>query len=123
MTDVSPIPAPPDPVRVAQYVSTGLSILKAAAGAGIVGTAWASSVSPENMTAFVTFVMYGISIAGLVAGWLGSLWQHHLQAVAARKTLVASAVASAQSGAPVVVTVTPPGQPNIVTPVSQGGTA
>jgi hypothetical protein len=112
------LPPPPDPVKVAQWVSTGLSILKAAAGAGLVGTAWAASVSPEKMTAFITFLMYAMSVAALVVGWLGSLWQRHLEAVAARKVLVASAVASAQHGAPVVVTVTPTGEPNIATRIS-----
>ncbi len=54
--------------------------------------------------------------AALALGMLGwSAWQKVAAVRAARKAVVAAAVASVKIGIPVTVTVTPPGQPNIAT--------
>jgi hypothetical protein len=60
------------------------------------------------------YIQLGLTIAGMVgAGWWS--WQQKKQA---RSKEVATAIASADAGKPVTVTVTPGLAPNVVVPVS-----
>jgi len=109
----SMIPQTPDPLVVAQYAGLARTLIAALAGAGILGGAWAA-VSAEQianlLTAFLT--VGGALMTAGVALW--SMWQKRQ----ARRGEVASAKASAEIGAPVIVTVTPEGMPNVATRVS-----
>ena len=75
------------------------------------GFAWATSVSGDQITMVATAI-----VAVGMLGW--SMYQKIADIRANRRTAVASAVASAQHGVPVVVTETPPGQPNVATKIS-----
>jgi len=84
---------------------------------GVVGIAsgfgftWALTVSGDQITMAATAV---VAVAMLL--WSG--WQKIAAIRASRSAEVAAAVASAEKGVPVVVTVTPEGQDNIATRVS-----
>jgi len=76
-----------------------------------VGFTWASTVTGDQTTMVAT--------AAVAVGMLGwSAWQKVSSIRAARKSEVASAVASAQHGVPVTVTETPAGRPNVATRIS-----
>jgi len=72
------------------------------------------SLTDTQISGYVYAVMYFGAI-GLYA-W-SAIWSWR-QKTAARAKEIAAAVASAEHGVPVVVTVTPPGEPNIATRVS-----
>jgi hypothetical protein len=115
MTDASYNPPPPDPVWVQQRAGQ-IRTLIAFAGGALGGTAGAAmmGLSVEQIGAFITTVMTLMSLGS--AAWSSiKSWR---QKSADRALMVASANASALVGLPVVVTVTPPGQANIVTRVS-----
>lgn len=109
----SPFPKPPDPVVVAQWAGLARTLIAALAGAGMLGGVWAS-VSAEQIANLLTAVLTvgGAGAWAAVAVW--SMWQKRQ----ARRGEVASAVASAEIGRPVIVTETPVGVPNIATRVS-----
>lgn len=106
-------PTAPDPVAVAQWAGLARTLIAALAGAGILGGAWAA-VSAEQIANLLTALLTvgGALVTTGVAFW--SMWQKRQ----ARRLEVASAVASAEIGTPVVVTVTPEGMPNVATRVS-----
>jgi hypothetical protein len=107
------LPPPPDPVKVAQWAGQIRALIALLAGAGLIGGVWAG-VSAEQVTNALTALLTLAGVAG--AAWASFTSWRAKQAD--RKALVASAVASAQHGAAVVVTVTPPGEPNIATRIS-----
>jgi len=114
MTDINFVaPSPPDPVKATQWAGQIRALIALLAGAGIVGGAWAG-VTIEQITNWVTLAMWAAAGAGAVFTSYKS-WKAH---AAERAITVASAMASVQQGTPVVVTVTPPGEPNIVTAIS-----
>ncbi len=85
---------------------------------GIIGIAssfgftWALTVSGDQITM--------ISTAMVAIGMLGwSAWQKVSSIRDSRKSLVASAKASAEKGVAVVVTETPVGMPNVATKISE----
>ncbi len=117
-TMLPPLPAPPDPTKVALYTSDALTALKLLSGAGIISGAWVSSVSTDRVSALISVGLYVFGAAGAIGGWLATRWRVHKAAADARKTAVASAAASVKLGAPVIVTETPPGQPNVATLIS-----
>jgi hypothetical protein len=114
MTDQITLPPPPDPVKVAQWTGQIRALLPfvggALASAGIV----IPSLTDAQISGYISAAMTAAGIASYAAS---AVWSWY-QKVKDRKMLVASAVASAQHGAPVVVTVTPEGQPNVATRVS-----
>lgn len=113
MTDTFNLPAPPDPVKVAQWAGQLRALLAALAGAGVIGAAWAG-VSAEQIANWLTLaLMAGSAAAGAYASIKS--WQDKR---AQRALLVASAVASANTGTPVAVTITPAGMPNVATQIS-----
>jgi hypothetical protein len=77
--------------------------------------AWAAA-GGVTLTGTQLDQLSGILLMLAAGGW--SAIQKWLSQRTNRTALVASAVASAQHGAPVVVTVTPEGQPNVATRVS-----
>lgn len=79
-----------------------------ASGAGFT---WAATVSGDQATMIATAV-----VAGAMLAWSG--WQKIAAVRASRRSQVAAAVASFEQGAPVTVTETPVGQPNVATRVS-----
>ena len=112
-----PLPAPPDPVYVAQWTGQIRTIVALAGGIGI-GGAWLQHITDAQISNDVTAM---ITVLGLVSYAVAAFYswkQKRDAATAAHTEKVASAVASANAGMPVVVTVTPPGQPNIATAVS-----
>jgi hypothetical protein len=108
------LPPPPDPVKVAQWAGQIRALLPfiggALASAGIV----IPSLTDAQISGYISAAMTAAGIASYAAS---AVWSWY-QKVRDRKMLVASAVASAQHGAAVVVTVTPPGEPNIATRIS-----
>jgi len=118
VTDAFTVPAPPDPVEVAQLASLGRHALTLAGGAlaafGISLPTWLASITDPQLNIIISAAMFfggaGVALVGVLKGrW--DKWR-------ARAITVASAVASVEKGTPVVVTVTPPGQDNIATKVS-----
>jgi hypothetical protein len=109
-----PLPQPPDPVKVAQWAGQIRTLIALLAGAGLIGGVWAG-VSAEQIANWLTAILTIVGLAG--AAWVSvtSWWAKTHD----RQVLVASTVASVQAGTPVVVTVTPAGQPNTTTRVSE----
>ncbi len=114
MSDFPPLPQPPDPVKVAQWAGQARALVTlfggVLAGVGIVLPAFTDTQLSGYITAGMTLVGLASYAAAAVHSWR--------QKTADRAITVASAVASAESGTPVVVSVTPVGQPNIATRVS-----
>jgi len=114
MTDASfGVLSPPDPVKANQWAGQIRALIALLVGAGIVGGAW-TGVTVEQITNWVTLAMWAAAAAGAAFTSYKS-WRAHAEE---RAVTVASSIASAQHGTPVVVTVTPEGQPNIVTTIS-----
>ncbi len=116
MTDPN-IPAPPpmpDPTRVAQWAGQIRAIMPLIGGVlGAFGIA-IPTLSDAQLSGYISAAMILIGL-GMYAWSAYTSWQAKN---ADRKVLVASTVASVQHGTPVVVTVTPEGQPNVATKVS-----
>lgn len=112
MTDFN-IPPPPNPTKMAQWAGQLRLLIGILAGAGLIGGAWAG-VSAEQIANWLTAIMTVGSMAGMAWASYKS-WQDKK---AQRAALVASAMVSAAAGAPVAVTVTPEGLPNIATQIS-----
>lgn len=117
MSDLPPLPQPPDPTTIAQWTGQLRTLIALAGGLGL-GGAWLGHITDQEISGDLTAIF---TVGGL-ALWAGAAiwsWIAKLRAAtAARTSAVASAVQSAQTGTPVVVTVTPPGQPNIATLIS-----
>lgn len=112
-----PLPAPPDPVTVAQWTGQIRTVVALLGGIGL-GGAWLQHITDAQISNDVTTVLTVLGLAAYAIAAFYSWKQKRDAATAARTEKVASAVASANAGVPVVVTVTPPGVPNIATPVS-----
>ena len=113
MSQTFTLPQPPDPVKAQQYAGQIRTLIALLAGAGVIGGAWIG-VSQEQLVSLVTAAMTLASLVG--AAWAAiSSWR---QKAAARAELAASARESASRGTPVVVTVTPAGEPNALTHIS-----
>ena len=108
------VPAPAsDPVKTAQYAGLVRVFLPAFGGL----LAGAHIVIPTFTDAqLAAYIQLAMTVIGMVGAGIWS-WR---QKTAARAKEVATAVASAQAGKPVTVTVTPGTQPNIVTAVPAG---
>jgi hypothetical protein len=112
-TTLPPLPPPPDPVKVEQWAGQIRTLVAVLSGAGLLGAAWAG-VSTEQIANYLTAILTAAGLAG--AAW--SAFKSWRQKSMQRSVAVASAVASANAGVPVIVTVTPPGQPNTAASVS-----
>lgn len=123
MADQFVFPELPSESRVELVVSTALTFAKLLSGAGIGIGALLTTMPQEKMSAIATLALFGFSVVGAVASWIGSRWQHRNIAVANNNAVVSSAVASASLSAvsgvptPVAVQVTPAGQPDITIPL------
>lgn len=106
------LPMTPDPLVAAQWASILRSLLKVGGGLviafGLSMPPWLSAITDSQITVFVSAAMMltglGMAVWGMVKSW----WDTRK----ARAREVAAAVASAEIGVPVTVTVTPAGQPN-----------
>lgn len=105
-----------DDLTIAEWIKPYLPIIGAVIR-GLVqiasgfGFTWALAVSGDQITMATT-------AAAMLATLLWSAWQKVQAVKTARLETVAAAKASAALGQPVIVTVTPPGQPNVVTKIS-----
>lgn len=117
------LPDLPGAVRVEMTVSTLLTIAKLLSGAGFGIGAAVTAIAPERLSAYVTLGIFALSIAGAVASWMGTKWQHYRMIKDKRDSEVSAAVASAEISAargvptPVIVQTTPLDQPNTVVQV------
>ncbi len=94
------------------YLPIVLGLVRGVVGiASGIGFAWATAVSGDMATMIAT----ALTALGML-GW--SAWQKIEATREARGREVAAAVASAEQGVPVTVTVTPPGEANIATRIS-----
>src|SRR6185295_9154491 len=108
----------PDPVVAAQWASVARHALTYGGGLlsafGIAMPAWLSGLSDPQLNVIISGVLFFGGLGMLGIGVIRARYDKWKT----RQETVASVMVSAQQGVPLVVTVTPPGQPNTVAAVS-----
>ena len=106
----------PDPVVAAQWTGVARHVLTYGggmlSGLGFVMPSWLGGLTDPQLNVIISGIMFfsGLGMFGVIRSKIDK-WRN-------RQEMVATAMLSARQGEPLVVTVTPPGQPNTVASVS-----